>query len=77
MVYEKVVSIVADQINVNEEEITEESTFEELGIDEMDLAELVITLEGEFEVEIHDDEFAKINSVSDLVDIIETAIELG
>lgn len=77
MVYEKVISFIADQLNIDEDEVTEESTFDELGADEMDLAELVIALEGEFEIEIHDEEFTKLNGVSDLVGIIETAIELG
>lgn len=77
MVYEKVISFIADQLNIDEEEVTEESTFDELGADEMDLAELVLALESEFEIEIHDDEFTKLNGVSDLVEIIETAIELG
>lgn len=77
MVYEKVVSFLADQLNMDEDDIAEELTFEELGADEMDIAELVLALEGEFEIRIHDEEVTKLNGVSDLIDIIETAIELG
>ena len=77
MVYEKVISFVADQLNLDEEDLNEDSTFEELGADDMDIAELVLALEGEFEIEIHEEEVARLNGVSDLVEIIETAIELG
>ncbi|MFY9198596.1 MAG: acyl carrier protein [Acutalibacteraceae bacterium] len=77
MVLEKVISIMADHLNMDEDDITEELTFEELGADEMDIAEIVLALESEFEIEILDEEVMKLNEVNDLVDIIETAIELG
>ncbi|MGI6267514.1 MAG: acyl carrier protein [Acutalibacteraceae bacterium] len=77
MVLEKVISIMADHLNMDEDDITEELTFEELGADEMDVAEIVLALESEFEIEILDEEVMKLNEVNDLVDIIETAIELG
>ena len=68
---------MADHLNMDEDDITEELTFEELGADEMDVAEIVLALESEFEIEILDEEVMKLNEVNDLVDIIETAIELG
>ncbi len=77
MVFEKVITIMADHLNLDEDDITEEITFDELGADEMDIAELVLALEDEFEIEILDEEVTKLNGVSDLVDLIETAIELG
>lgn len=77
MVLEKVISIMADHLNMDEDDITEELKFEELGADEMDIAEIVLALESEFEIEILDEEVMKLNEVNDLVDIIETAIELG
>ncbi|MDR0315168.1 MAG: phosphopantetheine-binding protein [Oscillospiraceae bacterium] len=77
MVYEKVISFIADQLDIEEETLNEESTFEEIGADEVDIAELVLAVEGEFEIEIHEDEVTHLSGVSDLVSVVQTAIELG
>ena len=71
MVFEKVATMIAEQFDVDEGEITPETTFEDIGADEVDINDLVIALEGEFDIEIDRNEINDINSVSQLVDIID------
>lgn len=67
----KVKSIIADQLGVGEDEIKPESSFiEDLGADSLDIVELVMAMEEEFEVEIPDDEAENIKSVGDAINYI-------
>lgn len=77
MVLEKVITFISEQFSVDEEDICEDTTFEELGADEEDIEDLVHVVEGEFEIELHEDEIIRISDVSDLVRIVETAIALA
>lgn len=68
---EKVKNIIADQLGVEEEQIKPESKFlEDLGADSLDLVELIMTLEEEFDLEIPDEEAEKITKVSDAIAFI-------
>lgn len=77
MVLEKVITFISEQFSLDEDDINEDTTFEELGADEQDVEDLVHVVEGEFEIKLHDDEIIRISDVSDLVKIIETAISLA
>ncbi len=67
----KVKSIIAEQLGVSEGEIKIESSFvEDLGADSLDIVELVMAMEEEFDVEIPDDQAENIKSVKDAVDYI-------
>ena len=67
----KVKSIIADQLGVGEDEIKPESSFiEDLGADSLDIVELVMAMEEEFEVEIPDEEAENIKTVGDAVNYI-------
>lgn len=67
----KVKSIIAEQLGVSEGEIRIESSFvEDLGADSLDIVELVMAMEEEFDVEIPDDQAENIKSVKDAVDYI-------
>ena len=67
----KVKGIIAEQLGVAEEEIKITSSFiEDLGADSLDIVELVMAMEEEFEVEIPDDEAEKIKTVQDAVSFI-------
>jgi acyl carrier protein len=67
----KVKSIIADQLGVSEEEIKPESSFiEDLGADSLDLVELVMSMEEEFEIEIPEDQSENIKTVSDVINYI-------
>jgi acyl carrier protein len=69
----KVKSIIADQLGVSEDEIKIESSFiEDLGADSLDIVELVMAMEEEFEIEIPDEEAENIKSVGDAVNYINT-----
>jgi acyl carrier protein len=69
----KVKSIIADQLGVSEDEIKPESSFiEDLGADSLDIVELVMAMEEEFEVEIPDEEAENIKSVGDAINYINT-----
>jgi acyl carrier protein len=67
----KVKSIIAEQLGVSEGEIKIESSFvEDLGADSLDIVELVMAMEEEFDVEIPDDQAESIKTVKDAVDYI-------
>lgn len=67
----KVKSIIADQLGVSEDEIKIESSFiEDLGADSLDIVELVMAMEEEFEIEIPDEEAENIKAVGDAINYI-------
>jgi acyl carrier protein len=67
----KVKGIIAEQLGVSEEEIKITSSFiEDLGADSLDIVELVMAMEEEFEVEIPDEEAENIKTVQDAVNYI-------
>ena len=68
---QQVKSIVAEQLGVKEEEVTNEASFvDDLGADSLDTVELVMALEEEFETEIPDEEAEKITTVQQAIDFI-------
>lgn len=72
MVFEKVRAIICDQLEMDEETVTLDSVLlEDLGADSIDLADLVMTLEDEFDLEISDEELESIRTVADIVKFIE------
>ena len=67
--FEKMKSIIADQLNVDEAEIKPESKFKDnLGADSLDLFELVMALEEEFGVEIPSEDLEKLSTVNDAIE---------
>jgi acyl carrier protein len=72
-VEQKVRSIIAEQLGVGEDEIKPTSSFiEDLGADSLDIVELVMAMEEEFEVEIPDEEAENIKTVQDAVNYVNT-----
>ncbi|MDI6812407.1 MAG: acyl carrier protein [Desulfitobacteriaceae bacterium] len=69
-IFEKVKSIVVDQLGVDEGDVTMETSFEELNADSLDIVELIMALEEEFDLDIPDEEAEKIRTVGDAVDYI-------
>ncbi len=71
MAFEKVKKIIVDQLGVEDEEVTMESSFiDDLGADSLDIVELIMALEEEFDIEIPDSEAEKIATVGNAVDYI-------
>lgn len=72
MVFEKVKGIVADQLDVEEEKIVAEASItDDLGADSLDVVDLVMSIEEEFDIEIPDDAVEDIKTVGDIVKYIE------
>ena len=73
MVFEKVRDIVVEQLGVEEDEVTMESSFiDDLGADSLDIVELIMALEEEFDIEVPDEEAEKITTVGDVVEYIKS-----
>jgi acyl carrier protein len=71
--YERLVSYAANQLELNADEITRDSTFESLGIDSLDIVEMIMDLETELGVEL-DLEDQKISTFGELAEFIEAKI---
>jgi acyl carrier protein len=70
-VEERVKKIIAEQLGVEEDEVTPEASFvEDLGADSLDTVELVMALEEEFETEIPDEDAEKITTVQQAIDYV-------
>lgn len=71
MAFEKVKKIIVEQLGVEEDEVNMDSSFiDDLGADSLDIVELIMALEEEFDIEIPDSDAEKIVSVGDAVDYI-------
>lgn len=71
--YEKLVSYAAEQLELDAGEITRESTFESLGIDSLDIVEMIMDLEAELGVELELEE-QKITTFGEMADFIESKL---
>ncbi len=70
-VEDKVVGIVSEQLGVPKEEVARESSFvDDLKADSLDVVELVMEFEDEFDITIPDDDYEKIRTVGDAIDYI-------
>lgn len=70
-IFDKVKAIIVDQLGVEEEEVTEEASFiEDLGADSLDIVELIMALEEEFEIEVPDEDAEKLATVGDAIQYI-------
>jgi len=70
--FDDVKEVVVEQLNVNPDEVKEESKFvEDLGADSLDVVELVMALEEKFDIEIPDEDAEKIATVTDAIKFIE------
>ncbi|MGN0160523.1 MAG: acyl carrier protein [Lachnospiraceae bacterium] len=75
MEFEKLQKIIAEVLNVDEEEITMETTFvDDLGADSLDVFQILMGIEEEFDIEIANDAAESIVTVADAVDKIKAAI---
>ena len=69
---DKIKTIVANQLGVDEAQVTEDASFiDDLGADSLDTVELIMAFEEEFDVEIPDEDAQNIKTVKDVIDYIE------
>jgi acyl carrier protein len=73
-VFEKVKALIVDQLDIDTEKITTDTTFEDIDADSLDVVELVMALEEEFDLEIADEDVEQIKTVGDIVNYIEDNI---
>ena len=71
--FEKIRSYLASELDISEDEITRDTTFESLGVDSLDTVEMVMDLEQELGVELEIEE--KIATVGELVDFVERKVD--
>lgn len=75
-IFDKIKSIIVDQLGVTETAVTMEASFiDDLGADSLDIVELIMALEEEFDTEIPDEDAEKIVTVNDVVDYIKDHVE--
>lgn len=75
MEFEKLKHIISEVLNVGEEEIELESTFvDDLGADSLDIFQIIMGIEEEFDIEIPNEEAEKIKTVGDAVEKIKGAL---
>lgn len=74
MVFDKVKSIIVDKLGISENEVRMETTFEDLGADSLDIVELIMAIEEEYDIQVSDEEAEKAQSVGDVVNYINTLV---
>ena len=69
---ERIKAIIVEQLGVGAEEVTPEASFiEDLGADSLDIVELIMALEEEYDIEIPDEDAEKIQTVKDVISYVE------
>ncbi len=75
MEFEKLKKVIAEVLNVDPEEITLESTFtDDLGADSLDVFQIIMGIEEEFDIEIPAEKAEKISTVEEAVEMIKSAV---
>lgn len=69
--FEKIRTIICEKLEIEEDKVTLETTFEELGADSLDLFEVIMDMEDEFDIKLDDP--TKIKTVKDAVQYVESA----
>lgn len=74
-IFEQVKKILCDQLDLEEEQVNEDSeVIDDLGADSLDIVDLVMTLEEEFDTEIPDEDIENLKTVGDIVKYIEDRV---
>ena len=75
MVFEKVKEMLCEQLDVEEEKVTPEASIvDDLGADSLDVVDLIMSLEEEFDIEVPDEDVENMKTVGDIVKYIENKI---
>lgn len=65
--YEQIIALIAEKLSIDQERITNKSTLQELGVDSLDMVEIIIQLEDMFGIQIDDDKAAQLHTLDDIV----------
>ena len=68
--FEKIKELIVESLGIEEDQVTMEASFKDLKVDSLDLFEMVMSLEDEFDVEIPTEELEKMETVGDVVEYI-------
>ncbi len=71
MVLDKIIAVVAEQFQMDADELSEDTVLAEIGADDLDIADLVLTLEDMFDMDVSIDEANALRTVGDLADLAE------
>ena len=75
MVFERVKKVITSQLGIGEEEVLKDTSFEDLGIDSLEIFEIVMALEDEFDIEIPNEDVEDIKTVGAIVEYINSKVE--
>lgn len=76
MIFEKIQEIISVQFNLEKEDINRDTSFEDdINADSLDLVELIMAIEDEFDLEVEDENMENINTVGDVVEYISKVLE--
>ncbi|HHV27204.1 acyl carrier protein [Anaerosalibacter bizertensis] len=77
MIFDKLKVMISEQLDVEEDDITMDTSFQDdLNADSLDLVELIMSIEDEFELEVEDEEVENIQTVRDAVEYIQAQTDL-
>ena len=71
MTLEKIAELLADKVGVDASTVTLDTTFDEIGLDSLDIVEMLMGLEEEFGIEVSEDEAVALRTVGDIVAVID------
>ena len=69
-IFAKVKELVLERFSLEEDDVSPETTFESVGADSLDIVELIMEIEAEFNIEIPDEEIKKMSTVGDMVEYL-------
>ena len=72
----QIIAIIAEQLGISEAEITEETSFTDLGADSLDLFQIISAFEEEFNIEFENEDVEKIKTVGDAIEYIKNLTEI-
>ncbi len=75
MIFEKVRMLLCEQLSIEKGSITMDTRLEDLGADSLDIVELVMAMEEEFDIQVEDEQVEKIQTVGDIVSAVSAMIE--
>ena len=75
MVFEKIRKLIATELGIGEEEIKETTTFKDLGIDSLEIFEIIMALEDEFHLEIPNEDVEDITSITEINTYIQSKVK--